>query len=214
MAIKDYYKILNVKPDASATSIKQSYRKLAMKYHPDKNPDDELSAAVFSEIAEAYSVLSNPSARKDYNYQRYHTAVSEYSKPAETIDMLLNKASYLKKQVAYINPFRFNHDALLYSIKQLLPYDISTLLQTNELQQKEFLEAIVWCSNVLTSSQVRNLYGIMQPLFKKHNWLQKQLNTLIKQQAKKESWEKNKIVLAVLITLLLCAIIILATKNQ
>src|SRR5689334_307831 len=118
MAIKDYYKILNVKPNASVTSIKQSYRKLAMKYHPDRNPQDDLSAAVFSEIAEAYSVLSNPSTRKDYNYQRYHTAVSEYSRPAETIDTLLNKATRLKKQVDNINPFRFNSEALLYSIKQ------------------------------------------------------------------------------------------------
>lgn len=214
MAIKDYYKILNVKSDASATSIKQSYRNLAMKYHPDRNPHDDLSAAVFSEIAEAYSVLGNPSARKDYNYQRYHTAISEYSKPAETMDALLNKATHLKKQVADINPFRFNSDALLYSIKQILPHDLKTLLKANELQQKEFLEIITGCCNRLTSAQVRNLYGIMQPLFKQHNWLQQQLNILIKQQAKKESWEKNKVILAILITLLLCAVIFLATKNR
>ncbi|HYJ63090.1 MAG TPA: DnaJ domain-containing protein [Parafilimonas sp.] len=213
MAIKDYYKILNVKPDASATSIKQSYRKLAMKYHPDRNPQDDLSAAVFSEIAEAYSVLSNPSARKDYNYQRYHTAVSEYSRPAETIDTLLNKATRLKKQVDNINPFRFNSEALLYSIKQLLPHDIVSLLKASEIQQKEFLEIIVRCSNMLTSAQIRNLFQLMHPLFKKHKWLKWQLDTFIKQQAKKESWEKNKIILAVIITLLLCAIIFVATKK-
>lgn len=213
MAIKDYYKILNVNPDASATSIKQSYRKLAMKYHPDKNPQDELSAAVFSEIAEAYSILGNPSARKNYNNERYHTGVSEYIKPAESIESLLNKASYLKKQVENINPFRFNSEALLYSIKQLLPGDISTLLKTDEIQQKEFLEIIAWCSNRLTSAQIRNLFQLMHPLFKKHKWLERELDTSIKQQAKKESWEKNKIILAVVITLLLCAIIFVATKK-
>lgn len=213
MAIKDYYKILNVKPDASVASIKQSYRKLAMKYHPDRNPQDDLSAVVFSEIAEAYSVLSNPSARKDYNYQRYNTAVSEYSKPAETIDKLLNKAIRLKKQVDNINSFRFNSEALLYSIKQLLPHDIVSLLKTNEIQQKEFLEIIARCSNMLTSAQIRNLFQLMHPLFKKHRWLERQLDTFIKQQAKKESWEKNKIILAVIITLLLCAIIFVATKK-
>jgi molecular chaperone DnaJ len=212
--MKDYYKILNVKPNASVTSIKQSYRKLAMKYHPDRNPQDDLSAAVFNEIAEAYSVLGNPSARKDYNYQRYYTAVSEYSKPAETIDTLLNKAKHLKKQVANINPFRFNSEALLYSIKQLLPHDVVTLLKTEEIQQRDFLAIIVWCSNRLTSSQIRSLYEIMQPLFKKHNWLQQELNTHIKQQVKKENWEKYKIILAVLITMLLCAIIFFATKNR
>jgi molecular chaperone DnaJ len=213
MAIKDYYKILNVKPDASIASIKQSYRKLAMKYHPDKNPQDDLSAAVFSEIAEAYSVLSNPSARKNYNSERYNTAPNEYVKPAETIESLLSKATYLKKQVANINPFRFNRDALLYSIKQLLPSDISVLLKTNEIQQKEFLEIIARCSNMLTSAQIRNLFQLMHPLFKKHKWLERELDTSIKQQAKKESWEKNKIILAVVITLLLCAIIFVATKK-
>src|SRR5699024_2054744 len=126
----------------------------------------DLSAAVFSEIAEAYSVLSNPSTRKDYNYQRYHTAVSEYSRPAETIDTLLNKATRLKKQVDNINPFRFNSEALLYSIKQLLPHDIVSLLKANEIQQKEFLEIIVRCSNMLTSAQIRNLFQLMHPLFK------------------------------------------------
>ena len=214
MAIKDYYKILNVKPDASVTSIKKSYRLLAMKYHPDKNPQDELSAAVFSDIAEAYSVLSNPSARKDYNNQRYQTATNEYAKPAETIDSLINKATHLEKQITHINPFRFNRDALLYSIKQLLPVDISTLLHTNEIQQKEFLEVVVWCSYMLTSSQIENLYQIMQPLFIKHPWLQQQLDSMIKHQAKKENWEKYKIVLAVIITLLLCAVIFFVTKNK
>jgi molecular chaperone DnaJ len=213
MAIKDYYKILNVKPDASVTSIKQSYRKLAMKYHPDRNPKDELSAVVFSEIAEAYSVLGNPSTRKEYNNERHYTATSEYIKPAETIDTLLKKATLLKKQVDNINPFRFNRDALLYSIKQLLPSDISVLLKTDEIQQKEFLEIIAWCSNMLTSAQIRNLFQLMHPLFKKHKWLERELDTSIKQQAKKESWEKNKIILAVVITLLLCAIIFFATKE-
>ncbi len=214
MAIKDYYKILNIKPDAPAAIIKQSYRKLAMKYHPDRNPKDDLSAAVFSEIAEAYSVLGNPSARKKYNNQRNYTAAGEYSKPAETIETLLNKAIHLKKQVININPFRFNSDALIYSIKQILPNDVAALLNTNEIQQKEFLEVIVWCSRLLTSSQLKNLHQVMEPLFIRHSWLQQQLNTVIKQQSKKERWEKYKIILAVIITLILCAIIFLATKNK
>ena len=53
----------------------------------------------------------------------------------------------------------------------------------------------------------------MQPLFIKHGWLQQQLNTTIKHQSKKERWEKYKIILAIIITLLLCVIIFFATKN-
>ena len=55
MSTKDYYRILNVKTNASTPEIKQSYRRLAMKYHPDRNPGDvHATAAVFAEVAEAY----------------------------------------------------------------------------------------------------------------------------------------------------------------
>lgn len=213
MALKDYYKILNVKPNAPATAIKQAYRKLAMKYHPDKNAEDVLSAEVFGEIAEAYSVLGNSPARKNYNNQRYYTAKNEYAKTAESIESLLMKATLLKNQVSHADPFRFNRDALLYSIKQLFPADIALLLQTNEMQQKNFLETIMWCSNMLHSIQTKKLIQIMQPLFIKHAWLKQQLENTMQQQLKKEQWEKYKIVLAIIISLLLCAIIFFTTKH-
>jgi curved DNA-binding protein CbpA len=213
MTIKDYYKILNVKPDAPAAIIRQSYRKLAMKYHPDKNPDDELSAAVFSEIAEAYSVLNNSSARKNYNEQRHFTAVSEYKKPAETIESLTDKAKILKQKILHSDPFRMNRDALLFSIKQLFPEDISALLKTNETQLNFFLELIVTCSSLLTSVQLKNLIKIMQPLFEKHTWLQQKLQSLLNQQIKKERWEKYKVVLAIILAILLCVVIFFFARD-
>jgi curved DNA-binding protein CbpA len=207
MAIKDYYKILNVTPDAPAATIRQSYRKLAMKYHPDKNPDDELSAAVFGEIAEAYSVLGNSSARKNYNEQRHVTAASEYKKPADTIESLTHKANNLKQKILQSDPFRMNRDALFFSIKQLFPEDISMLLKTNETQQKSFLELVVTCSSMLTSAQLKNLITTMQPLFIKHAWLQQQLQALVHHQIKKERWEKYKVILAIIVAILLCIVI-------
>ena len=67
MAKRDYYEVLGVGRDSSADDIKRSYRRLAMKYHPDKNPGDKESEAKFKECAEAYEVLSNPEKRKLYN---------------------------------------------------------------------------------------------------------------------------------------------------
>lgn len=76
MDVKDYYKILGVEKTATAEQIKKAYRKLAVKYHPDKNPNDKAAEDKFKEINEAYEVLSDEEKRKKYdqfgeNYKHY-----------------------------------------------------------------------------------------------------------------------------------------------
>lgn len=63
----EYYKILGVEKNAAADEIKKAYRKLALKYHPDKNPDNKEAEAKFKEINEAYAVLSDEKKRKEYD---------------------------------------------------------------------------------------------------------------------------------------------------
>jgi molecular chaperone DnaJ len=60
MAKEDYYDILGISKGASEAEIKKAYRKMALKYHPDKNPDDKKAEENFKKAAEAYEVLSNP----------------------------------------------------------------------------------------------------------------------------------------------------------
>ena len=64
---KDYYKILGVEKNASEKDIKKAYRKIALKYHPDKNPGDKEAEEKFKEAAEAYEVLSNKEKRDKYD---------------------------------------------------------------------------------------------------------------------------------------------------
>ena len=67
MANKDYYQILGVNRNASEKEIKQAYRRLARKHHPDLNPGDKSAEARFKEMNAAYEVLSNPEKRKKYD---------------------------------------------------------------------------------------------------------------------------------------------------
>lgn len=63
----DYYEILGVAPDASEDQIKNAYRKLARRYHPDKNPGDKAAEAKFKELSQAHTVLADPEQRRRYD---------------------------------------------------------------------------------------------------------------------------------------------------
>ena len=65
--MKDYYSVLGIKKGASDDEIKKAYRKLAMKYHPDRNKDDKKAESKFKDISEAYAVLSDKKKRQQYD---------------------------------------------------------------------------------------------------------------------------------------------------
>ena len=67
MTKRDYYEILEVERNADAVTIKKAYRKMALKYHPDRNPGDKEAEEKFKEAAEAYEVLSDPKKRERYD---------------------------------------------------------------------------------------------------------------------------------------------------
>jgi curved DNA-binding protein len=67
MEFKDYYKIMGVEKTATQSEINKAYRKLALKYHPDKNPDNKQAEDKFKQLSEAYEVLKDPEKRKKYD---------------------------------------------------------------------------------------------------------------------------------------------------
>src|SRR5947207_1824993 len=67
MAKRDYYTVLGLSRDAAEEDIKKAYRKLAMKFHPDRNPDDKTSEEKFKEAKEAYEVLTDARKRAAYD---------------------------------------------------------------------------------------------------------------------------------------------------
>ena len=75
MAQRDYYEILGVSRDVSDGELKKAYRRLAMKYHPDRNPDDDDATDLFKEAKEAFEILKDPQKRAAYD-QFGHAGVS------------------------------------------------------------------------------------------------------------------------------------------
>ena len=67
MAKRDYYEVLGLRRDASDHDLKQAFRRLAMKHHPDRNPEDDTAQEKFKEAREAYEILGDPDRRAMYD---------------------------------------------------------------------------------------------------------------------------------------------------
>jgi molecular chaperone DnaJ len=88
MAKRDYYEVLGLKREASTKEVAAAYRKLALKYHPDTNPDDSEAMEKFKEAAEAYEILAD--ADKRARYDRYgHAATEGYSSQFQSADDIM-----------------------------------------------------------------------------------------------------------------------------
>ena len=124
MEYKDYYAVLGVAKDASAKEIKKAFRKLAGKYHPDKNPGDEEAEKKFKEVNEAHEVLSAPEKRNKYdtlgaNWDSYQQggfngsqfgggqrpAVDNVSILKEILPIFLGKALVVVDSLIFLNNF-------------------------------------------------------------------------------------------------------------
>jgi len=81
--MKDYYKILEVSQFATADAIKKSYRRLAKKYHPDKNPNNNIAENNFKEVAEAYEILSSAEKKENYDYQYTQKPQTKTNNPTQ-----------------------------------------------------------------------------------------------------------------------------------
>lgn len=157
LSMKDYYKILEINPSSTAEDIKKSYRRLALKYHPDRNLDSRFSEDIFKEIVEAYQVLSNIELKNKYDYSR-----SQHNqKPKDKQDQNRKKQLTAKDVLGHFTTFRIqitklkrsdvNQDNLFKNLDGLLTDNIINFLllfddiKTNKL----IINEILICSKYL-----------------------------------------------------------------
>ena len=141
----DYYKLLEVSPHATQDEIKKAYRRLAQKYHPDKNQGDKAAEAKFKELVNAYQILSDSEERKNYNStqrQQYQTADDKQQErktennPGNPITQtsIFLFFTELRKKVDRIEKENINQRNLFDSINDILTdKNISYLLNCDEI---------------------------------------------------------------------------------
>ena len=114
MQLKDYYKILGVKPSATREEIKKAYRTLAFKYHPDKNPENSLSEAHFKEIHEAYATLSDKYKREAYDDERWLSGMGSKTTYQEAVTpaWIITICQQLNASLATMDTYRISQKAL------------------------------------------------------------------------------------------------------
>lgn len=136
MGLKDHYRTLGIPSSASAQQVKQAFRTLAHKYHPDKNGSNEAATIHFREIQQAYFILSDIRRRKEYDEARYFAGLSSAKEPqAVSGQWLLQQALALSLHMQKVDSYTLNHRILRDYINQLLSEDhIAVLHLENDAQ--------------------------------------------------------------------------------
>ena len=124
---QNLYQALQVFPGSSMEEIRKSYRRLAMKFHPDKNPENAAASKIFLELKEAYELLSDPVQRKEYD--RRHGFTYNRNAPLPTAAGILKEAVSLRKYVGRLNLQSLDHNALAYHLKKLLTHQRIDILK-------------------------------------------------------------------------------------
>ena len=212
--LKDYYTILELPPSASADEIKKAYRRLAHQYHPDKKNNDPYAAALFTDIKEAYEILSNP-AKKDYYLQeRWYAQCTGKKIKQETITpvTILKQMLELDKYVSKLDIHRMYHEGLFNHINTILSDEnISTLNSFNEpLINKEIIISALKISVALPNRFVNLLTDRLKKFTSNDELVNKKIELLIRQHKQINYWEKRKIWVVLFIVLLLCLIIFIS----
>ncbi|WP_346238094.1 J domain-containing protein [Niabella insulamsoli] len=146
----DYYQILQIAPSADLSEIKAAYRKLAHRFHPDKNPHSKESDAHFELIKEAYETLSNPIKKEKYLQERwlYKANHQQFEQPVHTPQYLLKEVLQASENISRLDVYRMNKEGVRDELLLLLAEERVSLLNNfgeisvNDAIVLEFIQLI------------------------------------------------------------------------
>jgi hypothetical protein len=211
--IKDYYTILGLQPSASITDVKQAYRKLAMQFHPDKKGDDKYAAAQFSDIKEAYEVLTNPYKKEIYLQQRwYNQSIGKRrSEQAVTPVNILKQSLELSRYTASLDIHRMDKQGLCEYIGEMISTEkIEQLNNFNEPGiNTEIIKAVLQAAKPLSYDQSLAVCEKLKLLAADNEAMIEKIDSQLQQKMAAGKWNRYRPVLILLITLIICIVIFL-----
>ena len=215
--LKDYYRILDITPQATPKDIKKSYRKLAMQYHPDKHDEDHVAGAHFREIQEAYDTLTDPYKKEAYLQQRWYEQSMGRKMTGSaplTSSTILRDAISLEKYISTLDPFRIDKEGLLGYIQKLLSDDaIDILLSENEPDlMSNITDILIKSGKVFTLSQAEKLALLLHKISTKSSAECIAIQHYLSEKTKEASRDRWKMPIILIVTVLLCLLIYLAGK--
>ena len=208
--MKDHYKTLGVSNSATPAEIKKAYRALAVKYHPDKNPDNTLAEAAFKEIQEAYSILSNPEKRAIYDDERWLLGMGTKTRYTEAVTpgWLLRVSKELNESLSKMDTYRMSQRALKeYILLILSDAHLGVLLQHDD---KDTNAAIIYellkAGKKLEVQYLREIDERLVTLAATNKDLQQTISEYMESRMRKARQERLQPYFIMLITVLLCVL--------
>ncbi|TDH29319.1 J domain-containing protein [Segetibacter sp. 3557_3] len=214
--MKNYYQILNISSNASQQEIKKAFRKLALKFHPDKNNNNKLAEEKFKEIQEAYSVLSNHLKRREYDQAKERTTIFTPPKPAVTLTTILTQTQRLSKKVASFDSNRLNQQWVYHAVDKLLSsINLLVIKEAGDVSSSRVIiaEVLRICEH-LNFLLAENLASKLRQLAESDPQSQSDIQRFLEHKQRSSYWEKYKLLFAVIISLLLCLLIYVVTTSS
>jgi curved DNA-binding protein CbpA len=213
--LKDYYQILQIEPHSTLAEIKQAFRRLAMIYHPDKNPNDKYAEVQFNEIKEAYEILTNPVRKETYLQQRWYNQSIGKRRTAEAVTpvSILKLVLELEQYVSRLDVHRMNKEGLSDYIDQLLSTGtIEILKQFNEPEiNRQIITSTLSAMRSLPMKFLGKVPGRLEILADDQTSLLR-IKSFLKNRKKVFLWDRYKVAVIILFTVVICLVIYFTSR--